>query len=101
MNKLFGIVFLITFLLLSTDNFWGWAFLGVIALLLIVPFTTPEKIGEKKSKKLSNHRRVMLDIVGGSGLGPVDNSVDNFLRCLRSDPRHARDVKLIEIHRKN
>jgi hypothetical protein len=48
MNKLFGIVFLITFLLLSTENFWGWAFLGAIALLLIVPFTTPETIGEKK-----------------------------------------------------
>lgn len=51
MNKLFGIVFAFTFLLLSTDSFWGWAFLGVVALLLIVPFTTPETIGEKKNKK--------------------------------------------------
>lgn len=48
MNKLFGIVFVITFLLLSTDDYWGWSFIGVLALLLIVPFTTPEKIGEKK-----------------------------------------------------
>ena len=48
MNKLFGIVFVITFVVLSTTNFWGWGILGVIALLLIVPHTTPEKIGEKK-----------------------------------------------------
>lgn len=48
MNKLFGIVFATTFLFLSTDSFWGWAFLGMIALLAIVPFTTPEKIGENK-----------------------------------------------------
>ena len=48
MNKLFGIVFAITFLLLSTDNLWGWAFFSVVAMLLVLPFTTPEKIGEKK-----------------------------------------------------
>lgn len=48
MNKLFGILFLITFLLLSMDNFWGWATLGVIAMLFVLPFTTPETIGEKK-----------------------------------------------------
>jgi hypothetical protein len=48
MNLLFGILFAITFVLLSTDNFWGWAVLGVIAMLLVLPFTTPEKIGEKK-----------------------------------------------------
>jgi hypothetical protein len=48
MNKLFGILFAITFLILSTDNFWGWAFIGVIALLLVLPHTTPETIGEKK-----------------------------------------------------
>ena len=50
MNFLFGIVFVITFLFLSTNDYWGWAIFGVIALLLIVPFTTPEKIGEKKNK---------------------------------------------------
>jgi hypothetical protein len=48
MNLLFGILFAITFVLLSTDNFWGWAVLGVIAMLLVLPFTTPEKIGGKK-----------------------------------------------------
>jgi hypothetical protein len=50
MNKLFGLVFLATFLTLSTDNYWGYALFGVIALLLIVPFTTPETLGQKKSK---------------------------------------------------
>ncbi len=48
MNKLFGIVFAITFVFLSTDSFWGWAFVGVIALLLIAPYTKIEEIGEKK-----------------------------------------------------
>jgi hypothetical protein len=48
MNKLFGILFAITFIILSTDNLWGWALLGVVALLLVLPFTTPETIGEKK-----------------------------------------------------
>jgi hypothetical protein len=47
MNKLFGIVFLITFLLLSSDDYWGWAFFGVLAVLLIAPFTTPETMGQK------------------------------------------------------
>lgn len=51
MNKLFGIVFAFTFLILSMDDFWGWSFLGVVALLLILPFTTPETIGEKKKEK--------------------------------------------------
>lgn len=49
MNKLFGFVFLATFLTLSTDNYWGYAFIGVIALLLIAPYTTPETIGQKKN----------------------------------------------------
>jgi hypothetical protein len=48
MNKLFGILFLITFLILSTDNFWGWALVSLVAMLLVLPFTTPEKIGERK-----------------------------------------------------
>lgn len=48
MNKLFGFVFLATFLTLSTDKYWGWAFIGVVALLIITPFTTPETIGQKK-----------------------------------------------------
>jgi len=48
MNKLFGIIFAITFVFLSMDSFWGWAFIGVIAMLLVLPYTTPETIGEKK-----------------------------------------------------
>jgi hypothetical protein len=48
MNKLFGITFLITFLLLSTENFWGWSIISIVAMLLVLPFTTPEKIGERK-----------------------------------------------------
>ena len=51
MNKLFGIVFVITFLLLSTNDYWGFGAIGVVALLFIVPFTTPETIGQKKNKK--------------------------------------------------
>jgi len=50
MNKLFGFTFLATFLTLSTDDYWGWAFIGVVALLLIAPFTTPETMGQKKSR---------------------------------------------------
>ena len=46
MNKLFGIVFAITFILLSTDSLWGWSVLGVIALCIIAPLTTPENIGK-------------------------------------------------------
>jgi hypothetical protein len=48
MNKLFGILFAITFVFLSTDSFWGWAFVSLIALLLVLPYTTPETFGEKK-----------------------------------------------------
>jgi hypothetical protein len=48
MNKLFGILFLITFLILSTDNFWGWSLISLVAMLLVLPFTTPETFGEKK-----------------------------------------------------
>ena len=50
MNKLFGFVFLITFLTLSTNDYWGYAFFGIVALLLIAPFTTPETLGQKKSR---------------------------------------------------
>ena len=47
MNKLFGILFAISFFILSTDNFWGWAIVSVVAMLIVLPFTTPEKIGSK------------------------------------------------------
>jgi hypothetical protein len=48
MNKLFGIAFATTFVFLSTDNFWGWAIVGIVAMLLLLPYTTPETFGEKK-----------------------------------------------------
>lgn len=51
MNTLFGILFVITFLFLSTNDYWGWGAIGVVAILFVLPFTTPEKIGEKKNKK--------------------------------------------------
>lgn len=49
MNKLFGIVLMLTFLI-STGDYWGYGFFGIVALLLIAPFTTPETIGQNKSK---------------------------------------------------
>ena len=47
MNKLFGIVFAITFLI-SQSNFFLLSVFGIVALFFILPLTTPEKIGEKK-----------------------------------------------------
>jgi hypothetical protein len=47
MNKLFGIVFVLTFLIASGD-YWGYAWFGILALLLIAPYTTPENIGKGK-----------------------------------------------------
>lgn len=49
MNPLFWIVFVITFLV-SQSVFYPLAFIGVIALFLITPKTTPEKIGSKSKK---------------------------------------------------
>lgn len=47
MNKLFLFLFVITFLL-SQSNFYLFAFIPLVAMLFVVPLTTPEKFGEKK-----------------------------------------------------
>lgn len=47
MNILFVIVFAITFLL-SQSELYPLAIIGIVALFLITPKTTPEKIGQKK-----------------------------------------------------
>lgn len=48
MNKLFWILFVITFLV-SQSAFYPLALIGIALMFFVVPKTTPEKMGEKKN----------------------------------------------------
>lgn len=50
MNKLFGFFFWLSFFLVFTNDYWGWAFLTLIPTALLLPYFDFEKFEKRLDK---------------------------------------------------